>query len=178
MRNLTGLWLLEQAMRQWQGQHERITLGSLLHDAGTVGPLPAAFDVSSPELVSSEDVLHTVRMLCTSAGMAPPEAPAEVTRCILQSLALTYRRTINLCEQLTDKAVEEVHMIGGGSLNPLLRQLTADACGRPLRFGPVEATFLGSPAAQAVAVGDLADVADAQSVLQGSSDAGLLNSFQ
>jgi rhamnulokinase len=174
MRNLTGLWLLEQAMRQWHGQGKSVTIASLLQDASTVGPLQAAFDVSSPELVSSEDVLRTVRTQCTSTGMAVPETPAEVTRCILQSLALTYRRTISLCEQLTDRPVEEVHMIGGGSLNPLLRQLTADACGRPLRFGPVEATSLGSLAAQAAAVGDLSDEADAQAVLQRSSDAGLL----
>jgi rhamnulokinase len=174
MRNLTGLWLLEQAMRQWQGQGKSVTIGSLLHDAASVGPLPSAFDVSSPELVSSEDVLGTVRMQCTSAGIAPPKTPAEVTRCILQSLALTYRRTIDLCEQLTDKQVTEVHMIGGGSLNPLLRQLTADACGRPLRFGPVEATSLGSLASQAIAVGDLSDDADARAVLQQSADAGLL----
>jgi rhamnulokinase len=174
MRNLTGLWLLEQAMRQWQGQGKSVTIGSLLNDAAAVGPVRAAFDVSSPELVSSEDVLRTVRMQCTATDSAAPETPAEVTRCILQSLALTYRRTINLCEQLTDKPVEEVHMIGGGSLNPLLRQLTADACGRPLRYGPVEATSLGSLAVQAVAVGDLSDEAEAQSVLQRSSEAGML----
>jgi rhamnulokinase len=174
MRNLTGLWLLEQAMRQWRGQGKSVTIGSLLNDAATVGPVRAAFDVSSPELVSSEDVLRTVRMQCTSSDMAPPETPAEVARCVLQSLALTYRRTISLCEQLTDEPVDEVHMIGGGSLNPLLRQLTADACGRPLRFGPVEATSLGSLAVQAVAVGDLSDEAEAQSVLRRSSEAGLL----
>src|SRR5512133_350508 len=174
MRNLTGLWLLEQAIAQWQGQGKSVPIESLLRDASILGPLPAAFDVSSPELVSSDDVLRTVRMQCASTDIAPPESPAEVTRCILQSLALTYRRTIDLCEQLTGKQVEEVHMIGGGSLNPLLRQLTADACGRALRFGPVEATSLGSLAAQAVALGDLSDEAEAQAVLQRSSDAGLL----
>jgi rhamnulokinase len=174
MRNLTGLWLLEQAMRQWQDQGQSLTIAKLVDEAVAVGPLRAAFDVSSPELVSSEDVLRTVRMQCTSTGMAPPETPAEVARCILQSLALTYRRTVNLCEQLTGRSVTEVHMIGGGSLNPLLRRLTADASGRPLRFGPVEATSLGSLAAQAVAVGDLSDEADAQAVLQRSSHAELL----
>jgi rhamnulokinase len=173
MRNLTGLWLLEQAMRQWQGQGKSVRIGRVLQDAATVGPFPAAFDVSAPELVSSEAVFRTVRMQCTSAGMAAPETPAEVTRCILQSLALTYRRTIDLCEQLTDKRVAEVDMIGGGSLNPLLRQLTADACGRPLRCGPVEATSLGSLAAQAVTTGNLSDQADVQAVLQRSSNAGL-----
>jgi rhamnulokinase len=174
MRNLTGLWLLEQAMRQWHGQGQSLTIASLVDDAAAVGALWAAFDVSSPELVSSEDVLRTVRMQCASTDMAPPETPAEVTRCILQSLALTYRRTINLCEQLTGRSVTEVHMIGGGSLNPLLRRLTADASERPLRFGPVEATSLGSMAAQAVAVGHLSKDAAAQAVLQRSSNAGLL----
>jgi rhamnulokinase len=174
MRNLTGLWLLEQAMRQWQDQVQSLTIAKLVDEAVAVGPLWAAFDVSSPELVSSEDVLRTVRLQSTSTDMAPPETPAEVARCILQSLALTYRRTVNLCEQLTGRSVTEVHMIGGGSLNPLLRRLTADACGRPLRFGPVEATSLGSLAAQAVAVGDLSDEADAQAVLQRSSHAELL----
>jgi rhamnulokinase len=175
MRNLTGLWLLEQAIRQWHDDGKQVTIETLLQDAARVGPLQAAFDVSSPELVSSEDVLGAVRMHCTDAGMTPPTTPAEVTRCILQSLALTYRRTINLCEQLTNKPVDEVHMIGGGSLNPLLRQLTADACGRPLRFGPVEATSLGSLAAQAVALGNLAEEGEAQALLQRSSNAGLLS---
>jgi rhamnulokinase len=174
MRNLTGLWLLEQAMRQWQREGKSVTITSLLHDAVDIGPIRAGFDVSAPEFVSSEDVIRTVGTQCLATGMAVPKTPAEVTRCILQSLALTYRRTINLCEQLTNEPVEEVHMIGGGSLNPLLRQLTADACGRPLRFGPVEATSLGSLAAQAVALGDLSDGAEAQAVLQRSSDAGLL----
>jgi rhamnulokinase len=175
MRNLTGLWLLEQAIRQWHSHGNRATIETLLQDAARVGPLQAAFDVSSPELVSSEDVLGTVRMLCADARMTPPRTPGEVTRCILQSLALTYRRTINQCQQLTNKPVDEVHMIGGGSLNPLLRQLTADACGRPLRFGPVEATSLGSLAAQAVALGNLAEKDEAQEVLQRSSNAGLLS---
>src|SRR5512133_182164 len=175
MRNLTGLWLLEQAMRQWQREGKSVTITSLLHDTVDIGPIRAGFDVSSPEFVSSEDVIRTVGTQCLAAGMAVPKTPAEVTRCILQSLALTYRRTINLCEQLTNEPVEEVHMIGGGSLNPLLRQLTADACGRPLRFGPVEATSLGSLAAQAVARGNLTEEGEAQAVLQRRSNAGLVS---
>ena len=178
MRNLTGLWLLEEAMRQWHSQGKSVTIASLLQDAANVGSLQAAFDVSSPELVSSEDVLRTLRMKCRSAGLAPPETPAEVTRCILQSLALTYRRTIDLCEQLTDQRVQEIRMIGGGSLNPLLRQLTADACGRPLRFGPVEATSLGSLAAQAVAVGSLSDEAAAAGSIAAKLRRGIADAVQ
>ena len=138
----------------------------------------AAFDVSSPELVSSDDVLRTVRMQCTSTGMTPPETPAEVTRCILQSLALTYRRTIDLCEQLTDKPVEEVHMIGGGSLNPLLRQLTADACGRPCASDPSRPRRSAAWPLKLVAVGSLSDEAALQSVLQAKLRRGIADAVR
>jgi rhamnulokinase len=175
MRNLTGLWLLEQAVRQWQASGKNVTIARLLSAAAAMGPIQAAFDVTAPELVSSEDVLHTVRAQCVSAGLAPPVTPGEYTRCILQSLALTYRRTVDLCEQLTGEPIEALHMIGGGSRNSLLRQLTAGACGRQLRFGPVEATSLGSLIAQAVAVGHLRDNAEAREVLARSTDLGIVD---
>jgi rhamnulokinase len=155
MRNLTGLWLLEQAARQWREQGVSATVPALVEQARAVGPTTAAFDVTAPELVTVEDVLGTVRRLCTDAGLAAPTTPGEVARCILQSLALTYRRTIKLCERLTGEPVEAVRMIGGGSQNTLLRSLTTDACARPLRFGPVEGTSLGSVATQAVSAGDV-----------------------
>jgi rhamnulokinase len=175
MRNLTGLWLLEQAVRQWQASGKQVTIASMLREAAATGPVQAAFDVTAPELVVSEDVLQAVRAQCASVGMAPPITPGEYTRCILQSLALTYRRTVNLCEQLTGEPVDTIHMIGGGSLNALLRQLTADACGRPLRFGPVEATSLGSLITQAMAIGALRDEAQAREVLRRSTDIGLVD---
>jgi rhamnulokinase len=175
MRNLTGLWLLEQAVRQWQASGRNVTIARLLSEAAAMGPIQAAFDVTAPDLVSSEDVLHTVRAQCVSAGLAPPVTPGEYTRCILQSLALTYRRTVDQCEQLTGEPIEVLHMIGGGSRNSLLRQLTADACGRQLRFGPVEATSLGSLITQAVAVGHLRDNAEAREVLARSTDLGIVD---
>ena len=161
LRNLTGLWLLEQAIRQWQGQGKSVTISSLVNDAATVGPVRAAFDVSSGW--SPAKTSYTVRMQCTSTDMAPPR---HLLRSPAASCRVSRSRTDaqSICEQLTAEPVEEVHMIGGGSLNPLLRRLTADACGRPLRFGPVEATSLGSLAAQAVAVGDLSRKPTAQAL--------------
>jgi rhamnulokinase len=118
-------------------------------------------------------VLGTVTGLCVAAGLAPPATPGEVTRCILQSLALSYRRTVELCEMLTGEPVEAVHMTGGGSRNALLRQLTADACDRPVRFGPAEGTALGSLATQALALGHVRDLAEVQAVLRASADVGV-----
>jgi rhamnulokinase len=175
MRNLTGLWLLEQAVRQWRAQGLAVTVPGLVEEATAVGPTMAAFDVTAPELVTTDDVLGAVRKLCAVAGMAAPSTPGEVARCILQSLALTYRRTIELCEELTGEPVDAVRMIGGGSQNALLRRLTADACARPLRFGPVEGTSLGSVATQALTVGELSDEEQAHEVLAGSATVGALD---
>jgi rhamnulokinase len=168
MRNLTGLWLLEQAVRQWRAQGLGVDLPALVAQAEAVGPLAAAVDVTTPELVHADDVLDALERLCGQAGQALPRTPAEVTRCILQSLALTYRRTLALCEQLTGEVVETLDMVGGGTRNALLRRLTAQACGRPVRVGPVEGTSLGSVAAQALAVGDLIDHEQAGAVLRRS----------
>jgi rhamnulokinase len=175
MRNLTGLWLLEQAVRQWREQGLTVTVPDLVDEATRVGPTTAAFEVTAPELVTTDDVLGAVRTLCSVAGMTAPSTPGEVARCILQSLALTYRRTIDLCEELTGEPVEAIRMIGGGSQNALLRRLTADACARPLRFGPVEGTSLGSVATQALTVGDLSDEQQAHEVLARSVTVGALD---
>jgi rhamnulokinase len=173
MRNLTGLWLVEEAIRAWRGQGLDVTIPALLDEARAVGPIIAAVDVGVPDLVSAGDVLGTVAGLCTGAGMAPPVTPGEVTRCLLQSLALSYRRTVELCQALTGEPVEMVHMTGGGARNALLRQLTADACDRPVLFGPVEGTALGSLATQAFALGHVADLAEMQEVLGRSTDVGI-----
>lgn len=165
MRNLTGLWLVEQAVRQWRAQGLHVTVPELMELATEVGPVPAAVDVTATGLVHTDDVLGALRALCASAGMPVPSGPAEVTRCIAQSLALTYRRTLELCEALTGEPVEAVRMVGGGTRNALLRRLTADACARPLLVGPVEGTSLGSVATQALAVGELSDEAEMRAVL-------------
>jgi rhamnulokinase len=143
-----------------------VSIQQVVEQAATLGPTQAAFDVTAPELVTTEDVLGTIRELC--AGTAP-STPAEVARCVLQSPVLTYRRTVALCEQLTGGPVEAVHMIGCGTRNALLCRLTADACARPLHVGPAEGTSLGNVAVQAVAVADL-PAEDAHATLTRSAD--------
>ena len=89
MRNLTGLWPLEQRPGRQQGT--AVTLADLVSEATAIGPTRAAFDITAPGLVTTEDVLRTIRELCADAGQAAPSAPGEVTRCVVQSLALAYR---------------------------------------------------------------------------------------
>jgi rhamnulokinase len=90
---------------------------------------------------------------CGRLGQRPPGSPAQVVRCIIDSLALAYRRTIAQAQQLSGRDVDVVHIVGGGARNELLCQLTADACGLPVVAGPVEATALGNALVQARALG-------------------------
>ncbi|MCW2640774.1 MAG: rhaB [Dactylosporangium sp.] len=160
MRNLTGLWLLEQCLRSWSAQGQRPDLGQLLHLASRPSVAESFVDVGAQALVSTADVPEHIRRLCRDSGQRPPQTQAEFVRCILISLALAYRMTIRRAAELTGRAINSVHLLGGGARNALLTQLTADACELPVHAGPVEASSVGNIGAQAIAAGQLASVDD------------------
>jgi rhamnulokinase len=166
MRNLTGLWLLEQALRQWR----TVTLEQALAAAEREGPVASVIDVADPELIGGEDVLGLIAAACRRTGRPVPETPGQVTRCILQSLALAFRAAIERCERLTGRAVDVVHVVGGGSRNALLCRLTADACERPVLAGPAEATSTGNLLVQAIASGELGSLGELRDVVRRSCD--------
>ena len=99
-----------------------------------------------------------------------PDTPGEIVRCALDSLALSYRAVVDDLAEVTGHAIPSVNIVGGGSNNTLLSQLTADATGLPVHCGPVEATALGNAATQLVALGELADLADIRRVIAGTTD--------
>jgi rhamnulokinase len=160
MRNLTGLWLLEQCLRSWGNP----PLPDLLARAGHVGQ-NLFIDVGAADLVSSADVPGDIARACRASGQPEPDDPAEYVRCILLSLALAYRRTIRRAAELTARNVSVVHLVGGGSRNALLCQLTADACGVPVLAGPAEASSLGNVGVQAVATGELSSIEQLRSLI-------------
>jgi rhamnulokinase len=108
---------------------------------------------------------------CRATGQQPPEGRAATVRCILESLALAYRRTVRLAASLSGRTVEVVHVVGGGARNELLCQLTADACGMPVLAGPVEAAALGNVLVQARTLGaDLPDLASMRALVAATHD--------
>ena len=108
---------------------------------------------------------------CRATGQAPPASRGETVRCILESLALAYRRTVRLAGALSGRDVDVVHVVGGGARNELLCRLTADACRLPVLAGPVEATALGNVLVQARTLGaDLPDLAAMRSLVRGTHD--------
>jgi rhamnulokinase len=156
LRNVMGLWLLQECVRSWQRAGQPVVLDDLLAAAADVPGGRFVIDPDRPEFLPPGDMPARLQAECRRAGVPVPETPAEITRCILDSLARAYRRAIREAEELSGTSVEVVHLVGGGAQNALLCQLTADACELPVVAGPAEAAAYGNVLVQARAAGVLA----------------------
>jgi rhamnulokinase len=169
LRNVMGLWLVQESLRAWGASSE--DLPRLLAEAANVEPFAAVVDPDDPRFLPPGDIPRRIRDLCRETGQRPPETPAEVLRCIVDSLALAHRRAVREAQQLSGHEVDVVHVVGGGARNAVLCQLTADACGLPVVAGPVEATALGNVLVQARALGVLSGgLADLRTLLTRTQD--------
>lgn len=169
-RNIMGLWLLQQASAAWARAGTKFSyeeLVTLAEAAPEGGPLVHPDD---PGFLAPPDMLEAIRAYCMRTGQAPPEGPGPVTRCILESLALCYRADIEGLVRILGRDFGVIHIVGGGSRNRLLCQLTADVTGLPVLAGPVEATVAGNVLVQAVALGELAGPAEVREVVRRSTD--------
>ena len=153
LRNVMGLWLLQESLRTWEDGGVAVPLGPLLREAAAVPALSRLIDPDDPDLLPPGDMPSRIADACRRHGQPAPQTRAETVRCVLDSLALAYRRTVRRAQELAGRRVDVVHLVGGGARNDLLCQLTADACGLPVEAGPVEAAALGNVLVQARAVG-------------------------
>ena len=149
LRNVMGLWLLQESLRAWPGA----SLGSLLDEAARLPSLRFVIDPDDPVFLPPGDMPGRIAAWLGDRGEAVPAGPAETVRCILDSLALAYRRAIAEAQSLSGRHADVVHVVGGGARNELLCQLTADATGLPVIAGPAEATCFGNVLVQARALG-------------------------
>ncbi|MGW1269410.1 rhamnulokinase [Streptomyces sp. NPDC002491] len=157
LRNIMGLWLLQECMRAWDDPD----LAELLRDAAAAPALRSVVDAGDAVFLAPGRMPERIAEACRVSGQPVPGTPGEITRCILDSLALAHRRAVEDAQRLAGHAVDVVHIVGGGTRNTLLCQLTADACGLPVVAGPTEAAALGNVLVQARAhdlVGDRADM--------------------
>lgn len=155
LRNVMGLWLLQESLRTWRASGAGGELSRLLEQAAQLPHGRSIVDPDRPEFLPPGDLPSRVQAECRRTGQPVPETPAEITRCILDSLAQAYRRTVREAAELSGKRVEVVHLVGGGAQNALLCQLTANACELPVVAGPVEAAAYGNVLVQARAAGVL-----------------------
>ncbi|MEV0319853.1 rhamnulokinase family protein [Streptomyces sp. NPDC050658] len=161
LRNIMGLWLLQECVRSW-GDPD---LSTLLRNAAEVPALRSVVDAGDAAFLAPGRMPERIAEACRASGQPEPRTPAEITRCIVDSLALAHRRAVEEAQRLADHPVDVVHIVGGGTRNALLCQLTADACGLPVVAGPTEAAALGNILVQARAQGLVAGRAEMRDVL-------------
>ncbi|MEV6318743.1 rhamnulokinase family protein [Streptomyces sp. NPDC051776] len=149
LRNIMGLWLLQECLRAWSDP----PLAPLLREVARATPLRSVVDADDPVFLAPGDMPARIAGACRGAGEPVPRDRAETVRCILDSLALAHRAAITDAQRLSGRSVDTVHVVGGGSRNELLCRLTADACGLPVVAGPAEAAALGNALVQARAAG-------------------------
>ncbi|MEV7108340.1 rhamnulokinase [Streptomyces atroolivaceus] len=161
LRNIMGMWLLEECRRTWERDGTSTSLASLLADAARARPFAAVIDPDDPAFLAPGDMPSRIDAALTRSGQRTPDGPGGYVRCVLESLALAHRRTLREAAELAGRELTRVHLVGGGSRNELLCQWTADATGLPVTAGPAEATALGNVLLQARAhglVGGLTDM--------------------
>ncbi|MFH9666579.1 rhamnulokinase family protein [Streptomyces globisporus] len=161
LRNIMGLWLLQECMRTW----EVTDVTPLLAEAARMPALRYVVDAAAPEFLAPGDMPGRIAAACRATGGPVPHSRAEITRCVLDSLALAHRRAIREAQHLADREADVVHLVGGGARNALLCQLTADACGVPVVAGPAEAAALGNVLVQARAHGLPGDLASTRELI-------------
>jgi rhamnulokinase len=168
MKNLAGLWPLQQCRRRWAEREPDLNYTVITQRAAAAKPFQAVIDIDHPSLVNPADMTAAIADLCRKGGHAAPADVGSMARVILEGLALGYRRRLEELEKLTGRTFDKVHIVGGGTQNRLLMQFAADAMGRPVVAGPVEATAIGNIMMQAIATGELASLADGRAMVRRS----------
>jgi rhamnulokinase len=166
LKNIAGLWLLQECRREWALQGVEYTYDELVRLAGENGPARTLIDVDA--FLEPGDMPRKIVEHCRVRGLAPPETPGEFTRTILESLAERYRQVLESLEALAGRRFATIHIVGGGSRNALLNQLVADATGRTVIAGPSEATAIGNVLIQAIGAGELSGLGEARGVVRRS----------
>lgn len=156
-KNVTGLWIVQQCRNDWRKLGKDYSYTELTQLAQHAPHLKSFIDPDFSEFLEMGDMEGKVRNYCRLTDQPIPEGESEVIRAVLQGLALRYRYVIEDLERISGKRATAIHIVGGGTKNTLLNQLTADATGRKVITGPVEATAIGNIITQALAMGDIAD---------------------
>lgn len=170
LKNIMGLWLVQECRRAWEREGQTYTYEELMRLATAAAGFGSIVDPDHDGFILPPAMPQALADFCRGSGQAAPADVAATVRCALESLALRYRWTLEKLEALTGQRLSAIHVVGGGSQNELLCQLTADCCNREVIAGPVEATAIGNVLVQAVGLGVLGSLADAREVVRRSFD--------
>ncbi len=153
LKNITGMWILEQCMKEWKKEGITYAYEKIVQMADTVDPFQSFIEPDHCSFVNPLSMTRAIQDYCTVTGQKTPQTHPEFVRCIFESLSLKYRNVLGLLKDMAPFPIEKLHVIGGGSKNPLLNQWTANSIGIPVIAGPSEATAIGNIMLQAKAAG-------------------------
>lgn len=170
LKNIIGLWLIQESRRQWKREGKDYSYADLERLALDAEPFKCFIDPDAPEFTPPGDLPGRVREFCRRTGQYVPETVGEIMRCIYESLAMKYRLTFSMIKECTGKDFPVIHVIGGGTKDTLLCQMTANSCGVPVKAGPIEATVLGNIAVQLLSSGDISDIGKAREIVARSEN--------
>jgi rhamnulokinase len=170
LKNIMGLWLVQESRRTWERAGEVFSYAELTELAAAAPPFVSLIEPDHPSFLPHGDMPARIRAFCQATGQPTPEDPGAVVRCALESLALKYRWVLERLEEMLGQSLKVLHIVGGGTQNTLLCQFTADATGRPVQAGPIEATALGNILMQALALGHVSSLEEAREVVRHSFD--------
>ena len=169
LKNIGGLWLLQSCRQHWRSQGHDLPYDALIAGAADERlAFRSLIDPDYPSFLNPTDMPATIAKYCRMTGQPEPDQPSAYARAILESLAFKYRAVLESLEELTGRRFDEIRIVGGGARNRLLTQWTADATGRIVSAGPVEATALGNIGLQMIATGAVGSLAEARAVIEHS----------
>ncbi|MHB0939144.1 MAG: rhamnulokinase [Armatimonadota bacterium] len=168
LQNIMGLWLVQSSRAAWAREGKAHEYGELAMLAEESTPFQAWINPNDLRFYAPDNMVAAVQSFCAGSGQPAPQAVSDVMRCLLESLAFTYRASVDRIEALKGITVPCLHIIGGGTQNRVLNQWTANALGRPVVTGPVEGTAMGNLLVQLMALGEIKDLAEARQVVRRS----------
>jgi rhamnulokinase len=168
LKNIMGLWLVQECRRAWASQGQTYSYAQLMQLAEQAPAFASLVVASDERWLPPGDMPARIQAFCRETGQPVPETAGSLVRCALESLALEYRWVAERLDELTGEHQDTIHIIGGGAQNALLNQFTADATGRLVVAGPVEATALGNVLVQAMAGGHIASLAEGRALIRHS----------
>lgn len=170
LKNIIGLWLIQESRRQWKREGKEYSYADLEKLALAAEPFKCFIDPDAPEFVPHGNIPERVREFCRKTGQFVPETVGEIMRCIYESLAMKYRLTFEKLRECTERDYPVIHVIGGGTKDGLLCQMTANSCDRTVKAGPIEATVMGNVAVQLMSDGSVKNIGQARKIVADSSE--------
>jgi rhamnulokinase len=165
LKNIAGMWLLQECRRQWIREGTTYDYGTLAKLAESAPSQTAIIDPNDPVFASPGDMPGKIAAFCERTGQRAPRDVGGTCRVIIESLAVMYAKVAGILSDISGQKYTRLHIVGGGSQNNLLNQITADASGLTVLAGPIEATALGNIAVQAIGTGQLQDLAEARALI-------------